>query len=279
MGLLGGAVHPKFPTDPRLYLHMTVEVSGEKTSRIQVHQVNVAEWSLDDGMTLFEVRQPYGNHNGGQVAFGPDGALYIGMGDGGWRADPEGHGQNERTLLGSMVRLDIETQGAKPEIWATGLRNPWRFSFAPDGRMVVADVGQDKFEEVSLVSKGDNMGWNIREGAHCFPAKADCPGPSEGGFVDPIFEYGRELGQSITGGHVYTGTQLPSLSGRYVFADFITGRFWSLALPPPQEEGPVVAEEMGQWPILPVAFAKSPDGELHVMDFQSGTVYGLRPPQ
>jgi len=276
MGLLGIAVHPNFPADPRLYLNLTVEVDGDKTTRVQVHRVDVSTWSLDAGQTLFEVMQPYGNHNGGQVAFGPDGALYIGMGDGGWRADPHDHGQNASTLLGSILRLDIETEGARPEIWATGLRNPWRFSFAPDGRMVVADVGQDKFEEVSIVTKGDNMGWDIREGAHCFPPDKDCLGPATGGFVDPIFEYGRDLGQSITGGHVYTGKQVPALSNRYVFADFLTGRFWALTLPPAGHTGLVEAEELGQWSMLPVAFARSRDGEIHVADYQSGMIYGLR---
>ena len=236
---------------------------------------------------ILSVGQPYQNHNAGQLAFGPDGMLYIALGDGGWHYDPRGHGQNLGTLLGSMLRVDVnaakgyavppdnpfvDREGARPEIWAYGLRNPWRFSFASDGRLLVADVGQNNFEEVNVVQKGDNLGWKTREARHCFDPNEDC---ATEGLVDPIFEYPRELGLSVTGGYEYTGSRVEILKGAYVFADFTSGHMWALKLPE-KREGPMADSQLlGRWPLLISAFGRDAQGELYVADWGRGLVLGV----
>ena len=197
---------------------------------------------------LLTVDKPAANHNGGNVAFGPDGFLYIGLGDGGGSGDPADNAQNPRRLLGKMLRIDVDTQpggapygipaGATgnpfagnplcnvdgtgtqdcPEIYALGFRNPWRWSFdRQTDELWVGDVGQDAFEEIDRVERGGNYGWDVREGAHCFEPMTGC---TTAGLTDPVAEYGRDLGFSITGGHVYRGMQSTIIAGRYVFADF-----------------------------------------------------------
>ncbi len=290
LGLLGLAFHPNYINNGLFYLNTNPRDSGPLRTRI-------SEWHLPAdalGSTLarptrvlLEIEQPFQNHDGGQLAFGPDGYLYIGMGDGGSRADPHGHGQNLATLLGSMLRIDVDaspgyavpadnpfvtTPGARPEIWAYGLRNPWRFSFDPRGRLVVADVGQDMYEEVSLVARGDNLGWKVREGAHCFPPSET--GCATRGLLDPVFEYGRDEGASITGGHVYLGSRLVWLRGKYVFADFVSGRVWALELPDRAGE-PGQAEVLGRFPHAISAFGRAADGELYALDFAQGLVLRL----
>lgn len=295
-GLLGLAFHPRFQENGLFYLnYVTQRSDGTDITR-------VAEWGVPPGAdlrgsapterrVLLEVDQPYQNHDGGQVAFGPDGLLYIGMGDGGYRADPHDHGQNLGTLLGAMLRIGTDASGsfaytipadnpfvgrpgARPEIWAYGLRNPWRFAFDPKGRLIIADVGQDAWEEVSLAARGDNLGWRLREARHCFNPKTGCP---TDGLVDPIYEYGRDEGQSITGGYVYGGARLPALSGRYVFGDFVSGRLWAIALPD-AAGGPLVeATSLGRFGILPSTFGRDASGELYVADFQSGRILRLDP--
>jgi glucose/arabinose dehydrogenase len=288
-GLLGLAFSPTFARSGLLYLYYSVDVKGKKMSRI-------SEWKADrpDDITrsritseriLLEIEQPYANHNAGRLEFGPDGYLYIGLGDGGWRGDPERHGQNGQTLLGSILRIDVRPdmngrpysippdnpQGDwAPEVFAIGLRNPWKFSFAPDGRLIVADVGQDRYEEISIVRKGGNYGWNIREGFHCYEPPQGC---RTSGLIDPIYEYSHDEGKSITGGYVYTGSQIPFLRGKYVFADFVSG--WMRAITLPQEGRPQ-AMELGKWPILIATFGRAADGELYVADFGKGTIYRLR---
>lgn len=279
-GLLGLAWHPDFTNNGLFYLNSVQRVDGRDVSRIE-------EWKLEgDTAThqrvLMSVVQPYQNHDAGQLQFGPDGMLYIGWGDGGFRNDPKGHGQNADTFLGSMLRIDVTPDGTKPytvpadnpklsakkpEIWAIGLRNPWRYSFAPDGRLVVADVGQNAYEEVTILAAGDNAGWKVREAAHCFEPQEGC---ATEGFVDPIWEYGRDEGQSITGGYVYTGTAIESLSGLYVFADFVSGRFWALDLDNPSE-----VASLGRWPFLPSTFGRNAEGELYVASFGDGAIYAL----
>lgn len=296
-GLLGLAFHPKFAENQRFYVNHTVEVDGESRTRITEFT------GMDppsDGRVVLEIPQPYANHNGGQVAFGPDGMLYVGMGDGGWRDDPKGHGQNAETLLGSMLRIDVDGRdgdrayaippdnpwvgepGVAPEAWAIGLRNPWRYSFTPDGRLLVADVGQNTFEEVNLVAAGDNLGWKVREGRACFPPDGGdgCTEPAVGGLQDPIYVYGRDEGASITGGFVYTGSSIPALQGQYVFGDFVSGRLWALPVPDgavPPSPPTIQAAALGRFPVLVSTFAQGPDGELYLTDFKDGTVYRLAP--
>lgn len=286
-GLLGLAFHPKFAENGLFYLNYTLPRSG--TTRI-------AEWSVASGAdptaatptekrVLLEVPQPYANHNAGQLQFGPDGFLYIGLGDGGSGGDPHGHGQNPNTLLGSMLRIDVDRAGegtpyaippdnpfvgnaaARQEVWAYGLRNPWRYAFAPDGRLVVADVGQNAWEEVDIVEKGGNYGWNVREGRHCYEPARNC---ATDGLIEPIFEYGRDLGASITGGYVYDGA-IAELKGRYLFGDFATGRVWALELP--DGVRPVEAVELGKFPIALVTFGRDAAGEVYLADFGEGVLY------
>ncbi len=286
-GLLGLAFHPDFEENGRFYVNATPSGVRPEVSRVSAWEV--AEGGLRAGearavATVLEVEQPYQNHNAGQLAFGPDGYLYIGWGDGGFRNDPEGHGQDATTLLGSMLRIDVD--GPPPyaipadnpfvddpeipdETWAIGLRNPWRYSFAPDGRLIVADVGQDAWEEVSLAEAGDNLGWAVREGSHCFPPDADCPTE---GFVDPIHDYTRHEGISITGGYVYTGEAVPALAGLYVFGDFGSGRLWAIPLAP---DPPVLA--LGRWPMLVSTFGRDAAGEIYVAAYGQGTVHRITP--
>lgn len=280
-GLLGLAWHPSFQDNGVFYLNSVQRVDGQDMTLI-------TEWRLEDDVAteqdiVLAVAQPYQNHNAGALAFGPDGMLYIGLGDGGFRNDPKSNGQNPDTWLGAMLRLD-PTPGVKgytvpadnpklstkkPEVWAIGLRNPWRYSFAPDGRLVVADVGQDAFEEVNIVTSGANMGWKVREATHCFEPAEGC---RTEGLVDPIYEYPRSEGQSITGGLVYTGTAIPALSGLYVFADFVSGRLWALDL-----DAPSSAKTLGKWPLLPSTFGRDAAGELYVASFGDGVVYRIAP--
>jgi glucose/arabinose dehydrogenase len=290
LGLLGLAFHPRYQQNGLFYLDLNPRDGGPLRTRI-------SEWQLPrealgreparEKRVLLEINQPFPNHDGGQVAFGPDGYLYIGMGDGGSRADPQGHGQNLGSLLGKMLRIDVDsspsykvpadnpfvsTEGARPEIWAYGLRNPWRFSFDPKGRLIAADVGQDEFEEVDIVAAGNNMGWAVREARHCFPPGAAC---QQQGMVDPIFEYGRAEGASISGGHVYLGERLPWLKGKYVFADFVSGLVWALDLPETADQ-PASAEVVARLPSIS-AFGRAPDGELYALDFARGLVLWLLP--
>lgn len=292
LGLLGLAFHPKFRENGRFYLNYNPADGALRTkiSEWYVPPDRLRQEPARERRVILEVAQPYPNHDGGQLVFGPDGMLYIGLGDGGYRGDPEGHGQNLATLLGAMLRIDIDgadpgkayavpkdnpfvgRAGAAPEIWAYGLRNPWRYSFDPRGRLIAADVGQNRFEEVSIVPRGGNLGWNVREGAHCYA-------PSEGcqteGMVEPIFEYERSLGISITGGFVYTGKTLPGLAEKYVFADFASGRVWALELP--DEPRPVPAILLGRFPHAISTFARDAAGELYAADFAAGTILRFVP--
>jgi glucose/arabinose dehydrogenase len=288
-GLLGLAFHPRFEENGRFYLNYVEDSPTGDTSVVEewVAAAGDMRGQVQARRRILEVGQPYANHDAGQLQFGPDGMLYVGWGDGGFRNDPKGHGQRTETWLGAMLRLDVDggdpyavppdnpfvgVEGFQPEIWAYGLRNPWRYSFAPDGRLVVADVGQDQWEEVDIVSAGDNLGWNVREASHCFPPEESC---SAEGMVDPVWEYGRDEGQSITGGYVYTGAALPELQGLFVLADFISGRIWAIDLP---EAGKATPRTLGKWPILVSTFGQDAAGELYLADYGTGKVYKLVPP-
>ena len=290
LGLLGLAFHPKYTENGLFYTNTNPKGGKLRTT--------ISEWywrAEASGKTLaqpkrvlLEVEQPYKNHDGGGIAFSPEGFLFIGMGDGGSREDPQGHGQNKMSLLGKMLRIDVDKDNpygipednpfadgteARPEIWAYGLRNPWRFTFDNHERVIAADVGQDAWEEVDIVPRGANMGWNTREGRHCFKPKDGCP---KEGMIDPVFEYGRDMGQSITGGHLYLGKLLPWLQNKYVVGDFVSGRVWALALP--DEAGkPADAEELGVFPHAFSGFGRSPSGELYALDFARGLILQIVP--
>jgi glucose/arabinose dehydrogenase len=249
---------------------------------------------------LLTIDQPFPNHNGGQLQFGPaDGMLYIGMGDGGSAHDPMGNGQNFKSLLGKMLRIDVTPRQGygipkdnpfvgddkyAPEIWATGMRNPWRFSFDEQtGLLYAADVGQDIWEEIDVIEKGKNYGWRVREGFHELHSVSDPPE-----FAEPIFEYehgtkDKRMAASVTGGYVYWGKKLPALAGCYVFADYVDGRMWAIRY----EGGKVVASDVivdpknpekngGQRPTQPAGFGVGPDGELYMLD-ANGPVYRIAP--
>lgn len=288
-GLLGLAFHPDFAENGRFYLHYVIDEDGEDTSIVDEWIATTPDLrgEVTRGRRILSLVQPFANHDAGQLQFGPDGYLYIGFGDGGFRNDPRGHGQDLTTWLGAMLRVDVDKQDAglgyaippdnpfldrpevRPEIWAYGLRNPWRYSFLADGRLVAADVGQDLWEEVSIVPAGGNMGWNVREGFHCFPPDGSCPGPDD--LVDPVYEYGRDDGNSVTGG--YEVLAEGPLKDKYVFGDFVTGRLWAIDL---SGTGPVTeATSLGRWPILPSTFGRDPEGQLYVADFGSGTIYRI----
>lgn len=285
LGLLGIAFHPRFAENGLFFVNSN-PTDGELRTVISRWRVDpgTLEGPRQDGIVL-EVAQPYQNHDAGQLLFGPDGMLYVGLGDGGYRGDPKGHGQDRSTLLGDMLRIDVDSapyavppdnpfvgqQGVRPEIWAWGLRNPWRYTFDPRGRLIVADVGQDALEEIDLVAKGDNLGWNVREGDACYTPVFGC---GTEGFVDPIWTYPRSEGISVTGGVVWTGPG--PLSGRYLFADFGSGRMWALELPETRQRVQQVTA-LGRFDLAPTAFGRAPDGGVWVADFRKGAIYRITP--
>jgi glucose/arabinose dehydrogenase len=245
-GLLGLAFHPDYETNGFFYVNYTASGPNRTViSRFKVSSSNDDQADPASEHVLLTFLQPYSNHNGGQVSFGPDGYLYIAVGDGGSGGDPHEHGQNLSTLLATILRIDVNKQedgkqygipadnpfvknakGYREEIYAFGLRNPWRFSFdADNGRLWTGDVGQNDFEEIDVVDKGGNYGWNTMEGKHCFDPRSGC---NQSGVRLPIHEYGRDEGISVTGGFVYRGPTLKDLTGKYIYADYATRRVWAL---------------------------------------------------
>jgi glucose/arabinose dehydrogenase len=246
-GLLGMAFHPKFKENGQFFLFYTTREAPHTSviSRFTVSKDNPNEAlpGSEEVILKFDPK-PFWNHNGGTLAFGPDGYLYIALGDGGSANDPHKNGQNLKTLLGSILRIDVDKRDegkkyaipkdnpfvgksdAAPEIYAYGVRNIWRLAFDKEkGTLWAADVGQNIWEEINIVRRGDNLGWNPRESMHRF--QADGSGP-KADFVEPIWEYHHDLGKSITGGFVYRGTRVPELVGSYLYADYVTGRVWAL---------------------------------------------------
>ena len=297
-GLLGMAFHPDYPDTPEIFLSYTVNHSGPPMRSI------ISRFILDDvaspgGGTveevILEVDQDQDNHNGGDIAFGADGYLYIGLGDGGGGGDPLNRSQDTTYLLGSMLRIDVLGAGANPylipadnpfagnglcgpganandcpETYAWGLRNPWRWSFdPPTGELWLADVGQGAWEEVNRIELGGNYGWRCREGAHDFN-QSGCGT----GLIDPVTEYPRSQGNSITGGVVYRGSAIPELSGRYLFADYGSGRFWALEQ---DGQGGYRNDEIIDTNFGPTSFASGPGGEVFFTDINSGRIRQIVP--
>ena len=288
MGLLGLAFHPNFKQNGYLYVNYTKNnpretvISRYKSSATDARQVDPASEVI-----LFTFRQPYANHNGGKVAFGPDGYLYIATGDGGSGGDPHNNGQNRATLLGKILRIDVDGTGKgqygipadnpykankagfREEIYAYGLRNPWRFSFDKKGNLWTGDVGQDKIEEIDIVTNGGNYGWRVREGNAGFKAneKVDTP------VTEPVHTYTHTNGDlSVTGGYVYAGKAMPALTGKYVFADYVSGRVWALT---PNETGKAQNQLISERVGTVSAFGEDRAGELYICDHAEGKILKL----
>lgn len=285
-GLLGLAFHPSYSQNRRFFVNYDRVVSGQMQTVISEFQTSASNPNQADPTSeriLFTVNQPFPNHKGGQLAFGPEGFLYIGLGDGGSAGDPFGNGQNLQTLLGKMLRIDVDhTSPGLPyaipsdnpflngtdrgEIWAYGFRNPWRFSFDPaDGRLFVGDVGQDKYEEIDIAQKGVNFGWNIMEGLHCFKPATGC---NMAGLILPIAEYDHSEGDAVIGGYVYRGTAIPQLVGTYLLSDFQTGTIWGLKENPP---GTFTRSQLIATGKNISSFGHDEAGELYVLDY-NGTL-------
>lgn len=277
-GLLGLAFHPDFANNGEVYVSYTASANGSYRSRISRFTSADGGLTLDAGSEeiLIDLRQPYGNHNGGGIAFGPDGYLYIGFGDGGSAGDPDGNGQNTDTLLGAMLRIDVSPAagyaippdnpfaggGGAPEIFAWGLRNPWRWSFdRVTGELWAGDVGQALWEEIDVIERGGNYGWKIREGKSCYGA-ATC---NTAGLIDPVVDYSHGEGRSATGGYVYRGSAVPALEGVYIYGDYWSGTIWGLYFDPVTGEPDprVLVNAGGRFS----SFAEDHDGEIYVIAY------------
>jgi len=284
-GLLSVAFHPEYAENGYFYVNYTDRSGGTRVERYRVS----ADGNRADPASarlILSVEQPYANHNGGHILFGPDGMLYIAMGDGGNAGDPQGHGQNRGTLLGALLRIDVnrgdpyvipssnpfaDRAGMRGEIWAWGLRNPWRIAFDRSaGLLYIADVGQREREEINIVRAsqgGLNFGWNVMEGTRCY----DEPSCDSSGFVAPVYEYNHSDGCSITGGLVYRGSDMPALVGHYFFADYCNGWIRSF-----RYTGNSIVDEREWVPAGPIdaitSFGEDARGELYVLS-GDGIVY------
>lgn len=254
-GLLGFAMHPRFKDNGQVFVYYTTASEDHTSFVSRFTSADRKTADPDSEEVLMKIPQPFWNHNGGTIVFGPDGMLYVGLGDGGSGNDPNGNGQNLTTLLGSILRIDVDSKDdgkgyaiprdnpfvnhevvinrrgkkakARPEIYAYGLRNVWRMAFdREDGKLWVADVGQNVWEEINVVEKGGNYGWNIREAKHWF--RPDGNDNKSDKLIDPVWEYHHDVGKSITGGLVYRGKSIPQLVGKYVYADYVSGLIWAL---------------------------------------------------
>ena len=289
-GLLGMAFHPKYAQNRRYFFAKHLVVEKDRFATILFEGEASPGLRSDSGSPPREVLRidEYSNvHYGGAPLFGPDGMLYLGMGDSGPQQDPQGHGQNMGLLLGKMLRIDVDHRdeekryavpkdnpfvgrdGVCPEIWAYGFREPWRFSFDPlNGDLWVGDVGQDLYEEVDVVRRGENHGWNVYEGFEAFSNRYRREGET---FVPPVFAYSRRYGASVTGGFVYRADRASSFYGVYVFGDYQTKRLFALT-----QEGRVLKKvrQIGTPPQMPVSFGRDERGELYMVGYE-GTVYRM----
>ena len=280
-GVLGFAFHPDYKSNGQFFVYYNTESGDRKIylSRFSVSKDNPNKADEDSEEILMTIQQPFANHNGGPMAFGPDGYLYIGMGDGGGRNDPEYSAQDNSSILGCVLRIDVDHKGdgknyAIPkdnpfvdqknvpgEIFAYGIRNPWRVAFdSKTGSLWLADVGQDLWEEINIIRKGGNYGWSAREGSFAFgnnEASTDVTG------IAPVWEYDHRIGKSITGGHVYRGSKLPELAGHYLYGDYVSGKLWALHYD--EQAGKVIRNVAIPWNGLNVlAFGEDEHGEAFV---------------
>ena len=287
-GLLGLAFHPNYASNGRFFVFYT---DGRGATVVAEYRVSSDPNRADpaSAQVLLTQTQPFANHNGGMLAFGSDGMLYVALGDGGSAGDPQGNGQRLDTLLGKLLRLDVGepgvyrvppdnpfvgVSGARGEIWAYGLRNPWRFSFdRATGDLYIADVGQNSFEEIDFAEAsspgGENYGWKVMEGLYCFQPGPDCNAPR---FTPPIAVYGRGGGCSVTGGYVYRGAAYPALVGAYVFGDYCSGLVWTLRR---DADGAWRMTLRGELDARITSFGEDEAGEIYITD-DGGRVLRLR---
>jgi glucose/arabinose dehydrogenase len=293
MGLLGVTFHPSFQTNRKFYVNYVRNAGGQFQSVIAEYLASPTNANQSDPATeriLLTVDQVgnFDNHKAGQLAFGPDGFLYFGLGDGGSGGDPFGHGQSTATLLGKMMRIDVNSTspglqyaippdnpfaagGGLPEIYAIGFRNPWRFSFdRTTGRLFMADVGQDKFEEIDIVQKGGNYGWNTMEGVHCFNPPSGC---NMAGLTLPIVEISHPEAIAVIGGFIYHGTAVAGMQGMYIFGD-LSGKIWSLTENPANQFTRALLASPG---FNISSFGQDAAGELYVVDIAGGRVLKIVP--
>lgn len=287
-GLLGLAFHPDFPADPRLFVDYTDRNGDTVVSEFRIDAADADVANPDSERVLLQIDQPYPNHNGGAVAFGPDRMLYIATGDGGSGGDPQGNGQRTDTLLAKILRIDVngsgagaerayaiptdnpfvDAPGAKPEIWLTGLRNPWRIRFDPaNGDLWIGDVGQNAWEEIDVARAGVgglDFGWNRMEGFHCYAPSEGC---DQTGLTLPVAEYGHDLGCAVIGGVVVRGSGQPALDGRYLFSDSCSGNLWLLDPAGKARRDPMLA---GRWPGSISSINEAEDGTVLATDLQHG---------
>lgn len=290
LGLLGLAFHPDFEQNGYFYVNYTAANPLRSiVSRYSVTKTDPDTADKESGLILFQVKQPFPNHNGGQLAFGPDGYLYIALGDGGSAGDPQNNGQDRSSFLGKILRIDVNnssgdtlygippdnpfagnTKGFKEEIYSYGLRNPWRLSFDfVTGWLWAGDVGQNSWEEIDLIKKGENYGWRVMEGNHCYH-----PSPcNTTGLTLPVWEYGHDHlgGCSITGGYVYRGKKNPELIGKYLYGDYCTGRIWALRY---DGEHAATNTLLLQEDVNISSFGIDKDNELFICDL-NGKIYTL----
>jgi glucose/arabinose dehydrogenase len=283
-GLLGLAFDPDYETKGFFFINY-IDLNGDSViARFRVSDdPDRADTSSE--FKIMGVPQPYPNHNGGSMAFGPDGYLYLGLGDGGSGGDPQGNGQNPNTLLGKILRLDVANAepyaippdnpfvqgGGAPEVWAWGLRNPWRFSFDhQSGDLFIGDVGQGSWEEIDYLPAGSpggaNFGWNFREGAHPF-ARSNASPPADLVLIDPVAEYGRDMGITVIGGYVYRGQQMQEWSGIYLYGDYGSGFIWGLLR---DAQGAWQNALLFQTGLTITSFGEDEQGEVYLADYQGG---------
>jgi glucose/arabinose dehydrogenase len=279
-GLLGLTFHPQFSQNGYFYVNYTDTNDDTVIARFTRGQ------GIASKKTILEVDQPFSNHNGGQLLFGSDGFLYIALGDGGSGGDPLNNGQERTTLLGSILRVDVDTDagvpyripssnpfvannsGFKEEIYAYGFRNPWRISFDPvTSRLFAGDVGQGQVEEIDLVLPGRNYGWNVMEGSRCFNPSSNC---NRAGLELPIAEYLHPTGFAVIGGHVYRGNKVGALAGAFLYGDFATGIIFSLRI---GASGSVTNGQLLKTDLSISAFGRDNSGEVYVVDYSSGGLF------
>ncbi len=288
-GLLGLAFHPDYSENGVFFINYTDQAGNSVLARYHVSADDPNRADANSAEQLLYVTQPYSNHNGGHLAFGPDGYLYVSLGDGGSGGDPQANGQNPATLLGTLLRLDVGAEGeyavpddnpfvgrdgARPEIWSWGLRNVWRFSFDREtGDLYLADVGQNQWEEINFQPAdspgGENYGWNIYEGTHRYSQ-----GEPASDVVMPVLEYDHRAGRcSVTGGYVYRGAALPDLQGYYFYGDWCSGTLWAATQDEAGNWNAVVSAETGR---SISSFGEDEDGELYLVDY-NGAVLRFEP--